>query len=31
LDIASFVFTRKPYDRAADIPGGVDQRGWHAE
>jgi CubicO group peptidase (beta-lactamase class C family) len=31
LDIASFVFTRKPYDRAADIPGGVDEKGWHAE
>jgi CubicO group peptidase (beta-lactamase class C family) len=31
LDIASFVFTRAPYDRAAGIPGGVDEKGWHAE
>jgi CubicO group peptidase (beta-lactamase class C family) len=30
LDIASFVFTRIPYDPSADIPGGVDQKGWHA-
>jgi hypothetical protein len=30
LDIASFVFTRTPYDPSADIPGGVDNRGWHA-
>jgi CubicO group peptidase (beta-lactamase class C family) len=30
LDIASFVFTRIPYDPTADIPGGVDKRGWHA-
>jgi hypothetical protein len=30
LDVASFVFTRTPYDPSADIPGGVDQRGWHA-
>lgn len=30
LDIASFVFTRTPYDPSADIPGGVDQKGWHS-
>jgi hypothetical protein len=30
LDIASFVFTRTPYDPNADIPGGVDKKGWHA-
>ena len=30
LDIASFVFTRTPYDPSADIPGGVDKKGWHA-
>ena len=30
LDIASFVFTRTPYDPSADIPGGVDEKGWHA-
>jgi hypothetical protein len=30
LDIASFVFTRRPYDPRADIPGGLDERGWHA-
>lgn len=29
LDIASFVFTRTPYDPTADIPGGVDETGWH--
>ncbi|NHI19870.1 beta-lactamase family protein [Phycicoccus endophyticus] len=29
LDLASFRFTRVPYDPAADIPGGVDDRGWH--
>jgi len=28
LDIASFVFTRAPYDPRADIPGGVDEKGW---
>jgi CubicO group peptidase (beta-lactamase class C family) len=31
LDIASFVFTRAPYEATADIPGGVDERGWHAD
>jgi CubicO group peptidase (beta-lactamase class C family) len=30
LDVASFIFTRAPYDPQADIPGGVDPRGWHA-
>ena len=29
LVIASFVFTRTPYDAAAEIPGGVDAAGWH--
>lgn len=28
LDIGSFVFTRRPYDPSADVPGGVDPRGW---
>lgn len=28
LDLASFRFTRTPYDPAADVPGGVDDRGW---
>jgi hypothetical protein len=28
LDLASFCFTRTPYDPAADIPGGVDPQGW---
>ncbi|WP_030193371.1 serine hydrolase [Streptomyces sp. NRRL S-87] len=28
LDLASFVFTRTPYDPAAPIPGGLDPRGW---
>ncbi|MHB2023930.1 MAG: serine hydrolase domain-containing protein [Mycobacteriales bacterium] len=28
LDIASFIFTRSPYDRSAGIPGGVDAGGW---
>jgi CubicO group peptidase (beta-lactamase class C family) len=28
LDIGSFVFSRRPYDPAADIPGGVDAAGW---
>lgn len=30
LDLASFIFTRTPYDPAADVPGGVDSAGWHA-
>ncbi|MEU3184901.1 serine hydrolase domain-containing protein [Streptomyces sp. NPDC006923] len=28
LDLASFVFTREPYDLRADVPGGVDKEGW---
>ncbi|AIR99338.1 serine hydrolase domain-containing protein [Streptomyces glaucescens] len=28
LDLGSFVFTRRPYDEAADVPGGVDPEGW---
>lgn len=28
LDLASFCFTRTPYDPRADIPGGVDSAGW---
>ncbi|UUN27977.1 serine hydrolase [Streptomyces sp. FIT100] len=28
LDLGSFVFTREPYDPAADVPGGVDESGW---
>ena len=28
LDLASFRFTRTPYDPAADVPGGVDEGGW---
>ncbi|GHJ44611.1 serine hydrolase [Catellatospora sp. TT07R-123] len=28
LDLGSFVFTRTPYDAAADVPGGVDPAGW---
>ena len=28
LNIASFIFTRTPYDPAAPIPGGVDPGGW---
>ena len=29
LDLASFRFTRLPYDPERDIPGGVDTAGWH--
>jgi CubicO group peptidase (beta-lactamase class C family) len=29
LDLASFRFTRLPYDPERDIPGGVDEAGWH--
>jgi hypothetical protein len=29
LNLATFVFTRTPYDPAAPVPGGVDERGWH--
>jgi hypothetical protein len=28
LDLASFVFTRTPYDPAADVPGGLEPDGW---
>jgi CubicO group peptidase (beta-lactamase class C family) len=28
LDLATFVFTRTPYDPKAPVPGGVDDRGW---
>ncbi|MGB3441699.1 MAG: serine hydrolase domain-containing protein [Actinophytocola sp.] len=28
LDLATFIFTRTPYDPKAPIPGGVDDRGW---
>jgi hypothetical protein len=28
LNIASLVFTRTPYDHNADVPGGIDPRGW---
>jgi hypothetical protein len=28
LDLASFRFTRTPYDPEADVPGGVDEGGW---
>ena len=30
LDLATFVFTRTPYDPAAPIPGGLDEAGWRA-
>ena len=29
LLLASFVFTRVPYDPSVEVPGGVDDRGWH--
>ncbi|MFF9716888.1 serine hydrolase domain-containing protein [Streptomyces sp. NPDC014603] len=28
LDVGSFVFTRRPYDGNAPVPGGVDPEGW---
>lgn len=28
LELATFVFTRTPYDRDAPVPGGVDPEGW---
>lgn len=28
LDLATFRFTRTPYDPGADVPGGVDELGW---
>ena len=30
LDLATFLFSREPYDAAAEIPGGVDPNGWQA-
>jgi CubicO group peptidase (beta-lactamase class C family) len=29
LVLASFVFTRTPYDPVAEVPGGIDPAGWH--
>jgi CubicO group peptidase (beta-lactamase class C family) len=31
LDLGSFVYTRTPYDPAAEVPGGVDAQGWRSE
>jgi hypothetical protein len=28
LNLATFVFTRTPYDPAAPVPGGVAEAGW---
>jgi CubicO group peptidase (beta-lactamase class C family) len=28
LDLATFIFTRTPYDPGAAVPGGVDEKGW---
>ncbi|RBY97034.1 serine hydrolase [Blastococcus sp. TF02-8] len=28
LDLDTFILTRTPYDPAAPVPGGVDERGW---
>jgi CubicO group peptidase (beta-lactamase class C family) len=28
LDLATFVFTRTPYDPEAPVPGGVEEKGW---
>lgn len=30
LNLATFIFTRRPYDPEAPIPGGVDEGGWRA-
>ncbi|RZQ61848.1 serine hydrolase domain-containing protein [Amycolatopsis suaedae] len=30
LDLATFIFTRTPYDPAAPVPGGVDPDGWRS-
>lgn len=30
LDLATFIFSRTPYDPATPIPGGVDERGWRS-
>lgn len=29
LVLASFVFTRTPYDPTVEVPGGIDEHGWH--
>jgi CubicO group peptidase (beta-lactamase class C family) len=29
LNLATFIFARAPYDPAAPIPGGLDDKGWH--
>jgi CubicO group peptidase (beta-lactamase class C family) len=29
LVLASFVFTRTPYAQGVDVPGGIDEQGWH--
>ncbi|WP_199185609.1 serine hydrolase domain-containing protein [Streptomyces carminius] len=31
LDLGTFVFTRRPYDPAAPVPGGVAPEGWRAD
>lgn len=31
LDIASFIYTRTPYDPAAPVPGGVGPDAWHGD
>lgn len=30
LDLATFIFTRTPYDPSAPVPGGVDAAGWRS-
>ena len=30
LDLATFIFTRTPYDPSAPVPGGVDEGGWRS-
>jgi CubicO group peptidase (beta-lactamase class C family) len=30
LNVHTFIFTRTPYDPGAPVPGGLDERGWHA-
>ena len=30
FDVASFLFTRRPYDPGDPVPGGLDPPGWHA-
>ena len=29
LDVASFRLTRTPYAADGNVPGGLDERGWH--